>query len=191
MKGVRVRWFLFAGMMLFASPASALTIVSGNITTDTTWTGDVYEITNDISVNSGATLTIHAGTIVKFDVGKRLSINNGATLNAEGTEDSPIYFTSIKDDSIGGDTNGDGDGTFPRYLDQWGINAYGTVSLAHVVLRYGFPELSVSQGTTTVSHSVLTSTFTDIQQSGGTLFYRTAISTQGCSMSLICRMDQK
>ena len=41
-------------------------VVSGAITSNTTWSSDkIYELANKVVVDNGATLTIEAGTIVK------------------------------------------------------------------------------------------------------------------------------
>ena len=80
---------------------------SGPINANTTWSGNV-RITGDVTVNSGATLTISPGTTVNFDFnsddqvgGSNTSrcelIINGGTLNASGTSGSPILFTSGPD----------------------------------------------------------------------------------------------
>ena len=84
----------------------------------TTWTcGNLYEVTSNITVPTGATLTIEPGVIVKFAAGELLQVNSGGTLSAIGTRALPIVFTSIKDDANGGDTNGDGDATTPQAGD--------------------------------------------------------------------------
>lgn len=69
-------------------------------------TGFPYLIRGDIIVNSPALLTLWPGVVLKFDGGRNLWIDG--SLRAIGTSESPIIFTSIKDDSIGGDSNGDG-----------------------------------------------------------------------------------
>ncbi|MBN2137174.1 MAG: LEPR-XLL domain-containing protein, partial [Sedimentisphaerales bacterium] len=82
--------------------------VSGTITADTTWdnTGEPYRVTGDLTINPGVTLTIAEGVVVKFNGGRSMIVNG--TLDARGTEAEPIIFTSYRDDSAGGDTNGDG-----------------------------------------------------------------------------------
>lgn len=71
--------------------------VSSDITTNTTWTADkMYLMKNIINVTNGATLTIEAGTLIKGDKASRatLVINRGGKINATGTADKPIVFTS-------------------------------------------------------------------------------------------------
>jgi len=69
--------------------------VSGPIRTDTIWsltTCDPYIVTGNISVESGATLTIEPGTTVKFNSLKVLAV--AGALVARGTAESRITFTS-------------------------------------------------------------------------------------------------
>ena len=80
------------------------TVVTQNISSDTTWICDnVYELRGMISVESGATLTIEAGTIIKGGMGtatnaSALIVANGGKILANGTEANPIIFTSVSDE---------------------------------------------------------------------------------------------
>ena len=80
------------------------------ISSDTTWspTGGVYVISSDFSVASGTTLTIEPGTIIKARTTGMGGPSIYGQLIAHGTSESPIYFTSIYDDSVGGDSDGGG-----------------------------------------------------------------------------------
>ena len=79
-------------------------LVESNITSDVTWSSDsVYVLAGRIAVESGATLTIEAGTIIKGEAGTganatALIVAQGGTLNAAGTASAPIIMTSIADE---------------------------------------------------------------------------------------------
>jgi hypothetical protein len=83
---------------------SSNVVVSSNISANTTWTKDnVYELAGRITVLSGVTLTIEAGTVIKGQVGTganatALLIARGGKLLAEGTATLPIIFTSVADE---------------------------------------------------------------------------------------------
>jgi hypothetical protein len=78
--------------------------VTTNVTANTTWTKDkVYILATRVTVTSGATLTIQAGTIIKGEAGTganatALLVARGGKLIAEGTAAAPIIFTSIADE---------------------------------------------------------------------------------------------
>ncbi|HSP81722.1 MAG TPA: hypothetical protein VLQ93_24595 [Myxococcaceae bacterium] len=70
--------------------------VTQNITQDTTWTADkVYTLKGYIFVESG-TLTIEPGTKILGQEGSALVVTRNAKLNAVGTADKPIVFTSAR-----------------------------------------------------------------------------------------------
>jgi hypothetical protein len=86
----------------------AVVEVKGNITANTSWTADkIYVIKGFVYVQSGATLTIDKGTLIKGapkeddpsgqQQGGTLIINQGAKIMAVGTPEQPIVFTSSKE----------------------------------------------------------------------------------------------
>jgi len=77
------------------SALSDVVEISEDITTDQTWTeGTLYRVTNYISINSGAKLTIEPGVTVEFaeDAGLKVSSDN-SVLVAAGTQDKPVILT--------------------------------------------------------------------------------------------------
>ncbi|NRF39849.1 hypothetical protein [Pedobacter foliorum] len=79
------------------TPVEGSVVVSGDIKTNTTWTADkIYNLKGYVYVIDGATLTIEPGTIIKGDKASKatLIITRGAKINATGTVDKPIVFTS-------------------------------------------------------------------------------------------------
>lgn len=91
-----------AGADYSGYPATVQT-VSGDITTNTTWTSDkVWEINGVVRVKAGATLTIQAGTFIKAKLLASgvaqgvLVITKTGKIDAQGTLASPVIFTSYK-----------------------------------------------------------------------------------------------
>ena len=72
----------------------------------TTWTkNNVYVLNGMVFVNSGQTLTIEAGTIIKGADGSvadasALVVARGGKIMAKGTKEEPIVFTSIADGMV-------------------------------------------------------------------------------------------
>lgn len=172
-------------------PALATTTInSTTYSSNTTWTsaGSPYWVTGAVTVNNGATLTIQPGVIVKFSNSTSAQIlMSGGKLSAAGTAANPIYFTSIADDSVGGDTGGDGPTT--GAAGQWcylgftnsGTNVGLSSSLSYATVRYagkGSCTTAINMTTTsgnpgpnvTFSNSTVTSSGAiGISDSGSTL----------------------
>jgi len=71
--------------------------VTGDLTAATTWKADkIYLLKGNVFVTNNAVLTIEPGTIIKGDKGTKgsLIITRGAKIEAAGTVDKPIVFTS-------------------------------------------------------------------------------------------------
>lgn len=99
--------------------ASNVIVVTGEIVQSTSWQADkVYYLNEQIFINNGATLTIPAGTIVKFGSEGMLIAEAGATIKAIGSSSNAITFTSIRDTSAGGDSLLN-DGSTPPAAGDW------------------------------------------------------------------------
>lgn len=130
--------------------------VSGFISGTQTWSANnVYMIDGQVTVSTGATLNIEAGTIVKSYTGwSDGSIRvSGGTLNVDGDSGSPVLFTSYKDDSVGGDSNNDGasigsEGDYGTIIRVSSNN--GVVNVAHATFRYGTQALNCSDSNSSI-----------------------------------------
>ncbi len=78
-------------------------LITDNVSSNTTWTSDkIHILANRISVVDGATLTIEPGTIIKGEEGieanaTALLVSRGSKIQANGTANAPIIFTSDAD----------------------------------------------------------------------------------------------
>ena len=142
-KILAIKFVLIVAVVLLGAsgitPAYADTSHCGTISSDETWSssGNVHRITCDVIVASGVTLTIEEGAIVKFDSSRSLIVDGA--LNVTGTAGNPVYFTSYRDDTVGGDTNGDGSSTGSR--SDWDRIEFTEFSddasqINHAVIRY-------------------------------------------------------
>jgi hypothetical protein len=76
---------------------SNVVTVTGDITANTTWTADkIYLLKGNVFVTGNVTLKIEAGTLIKGDKSSKgaLIITRGSKIDAQGTVDKPIVFTS-------------------------------------------------------------------------------------------------
>lgn len=98
--------------------------VSGQIQTSTTWDDPGYPLVviggYDLTINDAKTLTLGPGLILKAEV-ITSDIWVWGDLDVDGDPGDPVTITSLKDDSVGGDTNGDGTATSPAPGDWGGI----------------------------------------------------------------------
>lgn len=113
-------------------------VLSGNIGANRTLSSDtVYTLSGYVKVQSGATLTIEAGTTILGDStvpGSSLWILRGARIDAQGTAADPIVFTSPK--AVGQRAPGDWGGIViigNGIINRTGtINTEGPVGVAEV-----------------------------------------------------------
>jgi hypothetical protein len=141
------------------------------LTKNQTWTRDqVYIVGNNVIIPNGITLNIQAGTIVRFERHTRgqgsgaeaavtpadtgaLVVSRGGVLNAIGTAEAAIYFTSIDDILVPG-----GESTVPP-IENKGVVANGTTIVnGERILKTGYTVDSgvAGVGTYTITGGTLT-----------------------------------
>ncbi|MFN2315038.1 MAG: fibronectin type III domain-containing protein [Gemmatimonadales bacterium] len=132
--------------------------ITQNITANTTWTSDKqYLLQGFIKVTNGATLTIEAGTIIRGDfntVGSSLFVLRGARIQALGTAQSPIVFTSSRPAG-------------QRQAGDWG----GLIIVGNGIINRGQPVILEGTGTGAANPAVDYSGGTNNADNSGTLRY--------------------
>ena len=109
--------------------------VTTDITIQTVWRpGNVYVINGTVTVTS--TLNIQPGVVIKFGSAGNIDVINNGKILVEGTTANRVIFTSLKDDSVCGDTNGDGNTTTPQKGD-W-LNLYLNGGTGHIFEKCDF-----------------------------------------------------
>ena len=144
------------------------------------------------------TLTLEPGVVVKGLAGTSFvgNLRVYGTLVADGTSAAPIVFTSFLDDSVGGDTNGDGTASLPAKGDWDGIG-FGSSStdnvLDNVVVRYAGDSFNFGKNASvyTATSSLIVSASTISDGSGtGIYIYNTKDSIISDNKIYIFSEDQ-
>ena len=102
---------------LYGDPALNLWPTGYTVSEDLEMSG-VNTISEDLTVSSGVTLAIDAGSTLKFANGASLIVNG--TLDAQGTANNPIIFTSVS-------------GSYPG---SWGSIIFDGSSASNSVIQY-------------------------------------------------------
>jgi hypothetical protein len=99
--------FLLGGLLFFSTQTTKseeIFVTDADIKNHTKWTADnVYMLSGFVYVESGETLTIEAGTVIKGmpgqgDGASALIVAQGGKIYANGTRNNPIIFTALSDD---------------------------------------------------------------------------------------------
>jgi hypothetical protein len=157
---------------------STLPTTSGSLTGDETWDGEVV-LSGDVTVPEGLTLSLAAGTTVRFqalsdDQGGGSDISRSELMVAgdllvSGGVGSEITFTSSSAAPSAGD---------------WGgirVTGRGTVALSHAVVEYGSWGISVDSSEGAGAISIIESVF---RHGGGNGFAVTMSSGSGRTVTL-------
>lgn len=107
---------------------------------------NIAYIIETLTINNGGLLTIDPAVVVKM---RRLywyssafiMVEQGGVM-AQGQVNLPIHITSWKDDSVGGDTNNDGNGSVPEntdfnYIHFRNVTDSSRAFFKHVLMKYG------------------------------------------------------
>ncbi len=137
-------WFaiLVAGSLAVPGSVGAQSVVSGcgTMQGNVVWNPDYVYVLDGCALVVPATssLTIPAGTVVKL-AGSHDKIIVDGSLTIEGTDAAPVVITSLRDDSVAGDTNGDGVATTAAPGD-WGWIVFqlgSRGSIRHADIAFG------------------------------------------------------
>jgi hypothetical protein len=88
------------------------------------------------SMTVNGTLNVGAGSVLKYEPTAGILGGDTSTININGTPANGVVFTSIKDDSVAGDTNQNGTSSGISNDYQGAINANGELNISYSTINY-------------------------------------------------------
>ncbi|MFZ3332507.1 MAG: hypothetical protein WA197_17865, partial [Candidatus Acidiferrales bacterium] len=131
--------------------------------------------TGDFTVSG--TLTVDPGAVVKAS-GAGIDVDPGGVLDASGTSTSPVTFTSLKDDSVDGDTYGET--TSSPVAGEWaGIvvtGSDGALELEQATIRYAATGLTLGGDTVRLAEVAVNNSDLGLEVQSGQVSLRGELS---------------
>jgi len=139
-----MRVIVLLGVALVLAPGAQADVVTGNITTDTTWdrAGNPWTVATNVVVKLGATLEVEAGTVVEFTANWKLETDSttGGAIVVQGAPYDSVYFRA---------QGGDGSAS------QWQgiqVNVGAGSSFDHMVVLHAKTGLKLNASNAAITH---------------------------------------